>query len=49
MIKPAVPSFFECLKETKTGIDLYPLIACIQILLTIYLIFFYTLMEYSEN
>ena len=36
--------FFESFKENKVGIDLYPLIASVQIFITIYLIFFYTFM-----
>lgn len=42
-----MPSFFESFNEGKTGIDLYPLIASIQIFLTIYLIFFYPFMVQS--
>ena len=36
--------FLDSFKENKVGIDLYPLIASVQIFLTIYLIFFYTFM-----
>ena len=35
--------------EYKVGVDLYPAIAIIQIFLTVYLIFFYTLMVQSSE
>ena len=42
------PTFLESFNEGKTGVDLYPLIAGIQIFLTIFLIFFYPFMVQSE-
>jgi hypothetical protein len=42
-----MPGFFESFNEGKTGIDLYPWIASVQIFITIYLIFFYPLMTQS--
>lgn len=44
-----MPTFFESFREGKTGMDFYPLIATVQIFLTIYLIFFYPFMVETDS
>ncbi len=42
-------SFLDVFSDRKIGVDLYPVICAIQILLMVYMIFFYALMAYVQG